>query len=161
LKGTEAELKSFAERARATCAELYDDHNGTPSLSFNEDEQFSELVQKGVAMKRHALPVASKEVLLGKWFRKASGVSVRGVEACVNIVGAKVFAGGEVKDMASGVTPLLAACQGGSFEICDALIKANADTSAVDRQGSTALLVSRPCKSWPRLSQTPRTFLRG
>ena len=142
LKGTEAELKSFAERARSTCAELYDDHNGTPSLSFNEDEQFSELVQKGVAMKRHALPVASKEVLLGQWFRKASGVSVRGVEACVNIVGAKVFAGGEVKDMASGVTPLLAACRGGSFEIFDALIKANADTSAVDQQGSTALLAA-------------------
>ena len=31
LKGTEAELKSFAERARSTCAELYDDHNATPA----------------------------------------------------------------------------------------------------------------------------------
>ena len=114
LKGTEAELKSFAERARATCSELYDDHNDTPTRVFNEDEQFSELVRKGVAMKKHALRVAStasKEALLGKWFQKASGVSVRGVEACVNIVGAKVFAGGEVKDMASGVTPLLAACR--------------------------------------------------
>ena len=145
LKGTEAELKSFAERARSTCAKLYDDHNGTPSLVFNEDEQFSELVRKGVAMKKHALQVATsanKESVLTRWFRKASWVSVGGVEACVNIVGAKVFAGGDVKDMESGDTPLLAACRGGSFEIFDALIKANADTSAVDQQGSTALLAA-------------------
>ena len=145
LKGTEAELKSFAERARSTCAKLYDDHNGTPSLVFNEDEQFSELVRKGVAMKKHALQVATsanKESVLTRWFRKASWVSVGGVEACVNIVGAKVFAGGDVKDMESGDTPLLAACRGGSFEIFDALIKANADTSAVDMQGSTALLAA-------------------
>ena len=145
LKGTEAELKSFAERARSTCAKLYDDHNGTPSLVFNEDEQFSELVRKGVAMKKHALQVATpanKESVLTRWFRKASWVSVGGVEACVNIVGAKVFAGGDVKDMESGDTPLLAACRGGSFEICDALIKARANVAVVRPDGASALAMS-------------------
>ena len=146
LNGTEADLTSFAERARATCSQRYAEHDATPSLAFNDDEKFSGLVQKGVEMKVDALkintPGARSTEVLGKWFEHASGVDMRGVAACVNVVGANVFARADVRNPATGVTPLLAASRGGSLEICNALIQAKADVSAADNQGTTALLAA-------------------
>ena len=55
LKGTEADLKSFCEQAHAKCAEVYEKHDGMTALVFNEDGEFSRLVQEGVAMKQDAL----------------------------------------------------------------------------------------------------------
>ena len=37
LKGTEADLKSFCEWARAKCAEVHEEHDGMVALKFNED----------------------------------------------------------------------------------------------------------------------------
>ena len=51
-----------------------------------------------------------------------------------------MFAGEDVKDYATDVTPLIAAARVGSVEIVCGLIKAKANVKARDQHGSTALL---------------------
>jgi WD40 repeat protein/ankyrin repeat protein len=146
LKGTEAELVLFCDSAHNKCAQVYTKHYATPSAKYNDDEEFSVLVREGAVMKKEALNIDShgrrKGQVLAKWFSRASKASVRGLEACVKVVGIKVFAGGDVVDEATARTPLFAASQAASFEICDALIKVKADVSAADVEGSTALLMA-------------------
>ena len=45
LKGTEDGLSAFCEAARKTCAGVLEAHKGTPSVEYNQDKRFSEIVK--------------------------------------------------------------------------------------------------------------------
>ena len=135
LRGSENTLTSFCAAVRATCEDLMATHEGTEAGVFNDDERFSMLVSEGVVMKKTALridkPGAGKGAVLGAWFSRSSQVSPAGLEACVDVVGAKVFVADDVKD-GDAVTPLMSASGVGSSRLAEALIKARADVNTVD-----------------------------
>ena len=117
-------------------------HENTSPLEFNNDETYSKLVKEAVEMKVLALGGgAVKPRLLAEWFSSAAHKSVEGMEACVKVVGPKLFAGRGQVDR-TGTTPLLAACRAGSFDVCDALVREKADVRAADAHGATPLLLA-------------------
>ena len=99
LKGTESALKTFCQSARAKCKDVRDKHDDMSDLQFNNDQEFSNLVPEGVRMKAEALQSeTAKSNLLTDWFYQAARSSASGLQACVQIVGAQVFAGPAVMD---------------------------------------------------------------
>ena len=87
------------------CKEVRDKHAATSELDFNSDEEFSKLVPEGVDMKAQALQSTHrKSRLLIDWFYQAARSNGMGLKACVQIVGAQVFA--EAPLRYDGATPL-------------------------------------------------------
>ena len=140
-EGVESEhkIQAFVDSARATCKSLMDKHSLETTDAFNDDEQFSELVKEGVGMKKEALKGDGKCVLLGACLRDSC--TAGSFDMYQALVQAGADTSGAVADK-DGKTPLLAACEGGSLVICEALIKADADASVQDKGGRTPLLTA-------------------
>ena len=140
-EGVESEhkIQAFVDSARATCKSLMDKHRLETTDAFNDDEQFSELVKEGVGMKKEALKGDGKCVLLGACLRDSCTAGSFDMYQALVQAGADTSGAGADKD---GKTLLLAACEGGNFAICEALIKADADISVQDKGGRTPLLAA-------------------
>ena len=140
-EGVESEhkIQAFVDSARATCKSLMDKHRLETTDAFNDDEQFSELVKEGVGMKKEALKGDGKCVLLGACLRDSC--TAGSFDMYQALVQAGADTSGAVADK-DGKTLFLAACEGGNFAICEALIKADADASVQDKGGRTPLLAA-------------------
>ena len=135
-------LDAFAKEVRQTCQEVSQRHAKKSAAEFNDDDEYSVLVTEAVDMKRKALKEWSHCKLLGAWFADCAKADVRVLEAVVRQLDANMWSDARVVDTNTGETPLLAACSAGSVEIVEALIKAGADATAVDKNGNTPLLAA-------------------
>jgi hypothetical protein len=141
-KESEQVLDAFAKDARQTCREVAQQHDKKSAAEFNDDNTYSDLVKEAVDMKNKALKEESHYKLLGTWFADCAKADKLGLEAVVRQLDAHMWSDVRVVDKNTGETPLIAACGAGSVEICEALIKAGADATAVDKNGNTPLLAA-------------------
>lgn len=124
------DIRDFVDNARKTCKSVLEEHDKKLPAVYNDDDFFSELTSQAVLMKKNALK--NQHELLGAWFAHSAKKDVRALEAVVRQLDAHMWSDARVLDQTQ-TTPLLAACGAGSFEICDALVKAGADVKAADK----------------------------
>ena len=145
---SEQVLDAFAKEARQTYQEVAQRHAKKSAAEFNDDDEYSGLVTEAVDMKKTALKEGSYYKLLGAWFADCAKADVRVLEAVVRQLDANMWSDARVVDTNTGETPLLAACSAGSVEIVEALIKAGADATALDKNGNTPLLAACGARSY-------------
>ena len=132
----EQALADFARKARQTCERTLTEQD-KPAAEFNDDDTYSALVNEAVNMKTRALE--GQYHLLCKWFSHCAKADVRALGAVVRQLDVNMWSDTRVVDEGTGETPLMAACSAGSLELCEALIKARVDASAVDKAGNTSV----------------------